>query len=123
MITAFKELNKIFIQPCTNNCYNAIHIIDYYLGKNNLLILCCGLIIPGIKDLGLVVGDGGLVGVPVITDLLGNPLAHPDRALLVHSVTLLHRPLAALLQRLVLTHLVRDLATSLAGHIRTLLLS
>ena len=109
----------MFIQPCTNNNI-AIHLLN--LGKNNLLILRRGLIIPGIKDLGLVARYGGLGGVAVITDLLGNPLADPDGALLVHGVALLHRPLAALLQGLVGAHLVRHLATRLAGHIGTLLL-
>merc|ERR1719323_741717 len=93
------------------------------LGKNNLLILGCGLlIIPGIKDLGLVAGDGGRGGVTGVTHLLGDPLAHPHGALLVHGVTLLHWPLAALLQGLVTAHLVRDLATRLSWHISTLLL-
>merc|ERR1719323_1766118 len=97
--------------------------ININLGKNNLLILGCGLLsISGIKDLGLVAGDRGGGGVAVVTDLLGDPLAHSDGALLVHGVTLLHRPLAALLQGLVTAHLVRDLATSLSWHISTLLL-
>merc|ERR1719323_1453800 len=97
--------------------------ININLGKNNLLILGCGLlIIPGIKDLGLVAGDGGGGGVSGVTHLLGDPLAHPHGALLVHGVTLLHRPLAALLQGLVTAHLVRHLATSLSWHISTLLL-
>merc|ERR1711971_393876 len=55
-------------------------------------------------------------------DLLGNPLAYSHGALLVHGVTLLHRPLAALLQGLVAAHLVRHLATRLSWHISTLLL-
>merc|ERR1719323_2236125 len=97
--------------------------ININLGKNNLLILGCGLlIIPGIKDLGLVAGDGGGGGVAGVTHLLGDPLAHSQGALLVHGVTLLHRPLAALLQGLVTAHLVRDLATRLSWHISTLLL-
>merc|ERR1719323_1569008 len=97
--------------------------ININLGKNNLLILGCGLlIISGIKDLGLVAGDGGRGGVASVTDLLGDPLAHSHGALLVHCVTLLHRPLAALLQGLVTAHLVRHLATSLSWHISTLLL-
>merc|ERR1719323_1883635 len=97
--------------------------ININLGKNNLLILGCGLIIiPGIKDLGLVAGDRCGSGVAVVTHLLGDPLAHSHGALLVHGVTLLHRPLAALLQGLVTAHLVRHLATSLSWHISTLLL-
>merc|ERR1719323_868383 len=97
--------------------------ININLGKNNLLILGCGLLsISGIKDLGLVAGDGGGGGVAVVADLLGDPLAHSHGALLVHCVTLLHWPLAALLQGLVTAHLVRDLATSLSWHIGTLLL-
>merc|ERR1719189_37342 len=77
-----------------------------------------GLIVPGIKYLRSVTGDGG--GVPVIADLLWDPLAHPDGALLVDGGTLLHRALGALLLGHVPAHGLSHLAGLLLGHVPTL---
>ena len=78
------------------------------------------MIVPGIEYLQPV--TWGRTGIPVIADLLGDPLAHPDGALLVDSGALLHQAFGALLLGLFGADLVGDLATRMAGHISALLL-